>query len=115
MELKEGTPEYEAAKAKADKTIDNFKWQLRYLIGGQFEKEPEKTQFILGVGMECGYVKHGIAKWLEEFGFKCWLNRGILGDLVIDWAHNPELPKTTITPLYEEEGRIWKKICSACK
>ena len=115
MEFKKGTPEYEKAQKEADKTIENYKWQLRYLIGGQFEKEPGKTQLTLGCGMECGYVKYGIGKWLEDFGFKVWLSSGFLGSLVIDWAHNPELPETTIKPLYEEERDTWKQIISACK
>ncbi len=34
-------------------------------------------------------------------------------NLVIDWSHNPELPKTTITPLYEKEKEIWKEILGA--
>jgi len=115
MFIEKGTPEYEEALKQAEKDIELYKWQLRYLIGGQFEKDPSNTQFVLGCGMECGHVKYGIGKWLEDFGFNVWLNRGFLGDLVIDWSHNPELPKTTITPLYEEERANWREITSAFK
>lgn len=115
MELKKGTPEYERALKKANEDIENYKWQLRYLIGGLFEKDPNKTQFILGCGLECGHVKYGVGKWLEDLGFKVWLSSGFLGNLVIDWSHNPELPKTTIIPLCEEERDIWNGIISACK
>lgn len=115
MKLEPGTKEYEEAKILADKKVESFKWQLKYLIGSQYEKTPEKTQFILGAAFEQDYVKFHLSEWLTKMGFKVWLNRGIFGDLVIDWSNNVDLPKTTILPMYQDEKNIWKEIIQSSK
>lgn len=113
MSLIEGTPEYEAAKKKADKRVDTLKWLTKHLLGSQFEKTPDNTQITIACAMDSGYVKYHLGKWLEEFGFKVWLNRGFLGDIVIDWSHNKNLPETTIKPLYEDLKKSWRDIAKA--
>ena len=88
--LKEGTPEYEKAKKEADKKVKSHIRLTETLIKHQKETEPEKTSFVLGIGLASGYEKANTANYFKAEGYVVYLDQAFLGNLVFDWSGKTE-------------------------